>query len=284
MAIIRISIIIKMDKKEAIQKIETELKLQGKSKQTIKMYSFYNSSFLDFIEKDSNQIIQDDIKHYLSSLLDKGNDVATVALARSALRFFYDSILKRGITIDIKTPKKQRKLPDVLTKDEIKRLIDAAGNLRDKLLVEFMYSAGLRVSECASLKKSDLNIEDKTGLLKNGKGGKDRFFILSDKLTRDLNEYLTDLGSDYIFAIGETPISARRVQVIVHNLAKKANIKKKVYCHLLRHSFATHLLEAGVDIRKIQELLAHSNLQTTQFYTQVSKKELKKVKSPLDDL
>ncbi len=273
-----------MDKKEVGQKIETELKLQGKSKQTIKMYSFYNLGFLDFIKKDPEQIREDDIKQYLADLLEKGNDIGTVALARSALRFFYDGMLKKGITVDIKTPKKQRKLPDVLTKDEIKALINAADNLRDKLLIEFMYSAGLRVSECASLKRSDLNIEEKTGLLKHGKGGKDRFFILSDRLTEDLKQYLANHNNEYIFPVENKPISTRRIQAIVHKLAKKAGIKKKVYCHLLRHSFATHLLEAGVDIRKIQELLAHSNLQTTQFYTQVSKKELKKVKSPLDSL
>ncbi len=275
-----------MDKKEVIQRIETELRLQGKSKQTIKMYSFYNVGFLDYINKDAELVEENDIKQYLASLLsDKGNDAASVALARSALRFFYDSILKKGITNDIKTPKKQRKLPDVLSKKEIKRLIESAGdNLRDKLLVEFMYSAGLRVSECASLRQNDLNIPDKTGLLKHGKGGKDRFFILSDKLTNDLKKYLANHKSEYIFNVEGKPISARRIQYIVRRLAKKSGIKKKVYCHLLRHSFATHLLEAGVDIRKIQELLAHSNLQTTQFYTQVSKKELKKVKSPLDNL
>jgi len=275
-----------MDKKEAIQQIETELKLQGRSVQTIRMYSFYNRSFLDFINKGAELIEEGDIKHYLASLLsDKGNDAASVALARSSLRFFYDSILKKGITDNIKTPKKQRKLPDVLTKAEVKKLIDAAeDNLRDKLLVEFMYSAGLRVSECASLKQSDLNIEDKTGLLKHGKGGKDRFFILSDRLTEDLKLYLAKHSSEYIFPVDDRAISTRRVQEIVHKLAKKSGIKKRIYCHLLRHSFATHLLEAGVDIRKIQELLAHSNLQTTQFYTQVSTKELKKVKSPLDSL
>ncbi len=276
-----------MNKKEVIQRIETELKLQGRSNQTIKMYSYYNARFLDFIQKDPNLIEQDDVKQYLVNLIsDRGNSPGSVALARSSLRFFYDGILKKGVTVDIKTPKKQRRLPDVLTKEEVKALINAAGNLRDKLLVEFMYSAGLRVSECASLKKSDLNIQEKTGLLKHGKGGKDRFFILSDRLTQDLTQYFEQnkLEKGYIFPVGEGSLSTRRVQAIVNRAAKKADIKKRVYCHLLRHCFATHLLEAGVDIRKIQELLAHSNLQTTQFYTQVSKKELKKVKSPLDSL
>ncbi|MBW3013695.1 tyrosine-type recombinase/integrase, partial [Candidatus Woesearchaeota archaeon] len=189
-------------------------------------------------------------------------------------------------TAGIKTPKKQRKLPDVLTKDEIKQLLGSADSLRDKLLIEFMYSSGLRVAECASLKISDLDLKEKIGLLKKGKGAKDRFFILSEKLITDLSQYLEEREeqSKYVFPGRTEAISTRRIQEIVHQTAKKAGIKNKVYCHLLRHAFATHLLEAGTDIRLIQELLAHSNLQTTQFYTKISTKQLKLVKSPLDNL
>jgi integrase/recombinase XerD len=147
-----------------------------------------------------------------------------------------------------------------------------------------MYSSGLRVSECASLKVKDLNLEDKTGLLKQGKGGKDRFFILSEKAIGDIIEYLKDHNSEYLFPGVNGSLGTRAIQRVVKRTAIRAGIKKKVYCHLLRHAFATHLLDDGVDIRKIQVLLAHSNLQTTSFYTQVSKEQLKKVKSPLDTL
>ena len=122
--------------------------------------------------------------------------------------------------------------------------------------------------------------EDKTGLLRRGKGGKDRFFILGKNIIKDLQEYKH--GKEYVFPSGDRHISVRTAQRVVNETSKKAGVNKKVYAHLLRHSFATHLLEAGVDIRKIQVLLAHNSLSTTQWYTQVSKKELKKVKSPLD--
>ena len=218
-------------------------------------------------------------------LSEKNYDNSSVALARSSLKFFYDDLLKKNILVNIKTPKKQRKLPDVLTKDEIKLLLQNAGSLRNKLLIDFMYSSGLRVSECAKLKLSDLNLEEKTGLLKFGKGGKDRFFILSDKLIEDLKKYREKKKElDYIFPGVNGSVGVRAVQRVISRIAVKSGIKKHVYCHLLRHAFATHLLEDGVDIRKIQILMAHSNLQTTAWYTQVSKTELKKIKSPLDTL
>jgi len=273
-----------MDKKGVMEKISNELKLQGKSEKTIKMYCFFNEKFLDFIKKNANDINTDDIKKYLAHMLGKKNDAASVALARSSLKFFYDSLLKKNILIDIKTPKKQRRLPDVPTKEEMKLLINSARSLKNKLLIEMMYSSGLRVSECANLKVKDLNLEDKTGLLKLGKGGKDRFFILSEKAVADLKDYLKEHNSEYLFP-GETgSMTTRAIQRAVKRTASRAGLKKRMYCHLLRHAFATHLLEDGVDIRKIQMLLAHSNLQTTSFYTQVSKEQLRKVKSPLDTI
>lgn len=163
-------------------------------------------------------------------------------------------------------------------------MLEHSKSLKNKVMIEFLYASGLRVSELASLKVKDLNIEEKTGLLKEGKGGKDRFFILADFLIKDLKVYLENHDSEYLFPGFNGPISTRSIQKSISRTAKRAKIDKKIYPHLLRHAFATHLLEDGVDIRLIQELLAHSNLQTTQFYTQVSTKELKKIKSPLDNL
>ncbi|MBU2589180.1 MAG: tyrosine-type recombinase/integrase [Nanoarchaeota archaeon] len=275
-----------MQVSEVKQKIETELKIQGKSPQTIKMYLYFNEKFLEFINKDPMQVTTDNIKMFLAELLSKGNDPGSVALARSSLKYFYDEMMEMNLMAKIKTPKKQRKIPDVLTKEEVFLLIDNAGSLRNKLLVEFMYASGLRVSECAKLKVQNLNLEDKTGLLKFGKGGKDRFFILSDRLIKDLKEYFDKKLDDgtYIFPGTSGPLNVRSIQDVIKRIAKRSGIKKKVYCHGLRHAFATHLLESGTDIRLIQELLAHSNLQTTQFYTQVSKKQLQGVRSPLDEI
>jgi len=277
-----------MEIDDVARKISTELKIQGKSEQTIRVYIFHNKKFLEFIKKDPTEVCEDDIKEYLAYLLSEKNyDPASVALVRSSLKFFYDNILKKNIMAEIKTPKKRRKIPEVLTKEEVKRLIECAGDLKNKILIEIMYSSGLRVSECAKLKVKDLNLEEKTGLLRGGKGGKDRFFILSQRVVDDLKKYITALDEDgYLFPgkDGNKPMTTRAIQKIVKKAAERAKIKKRVYCHGLRHAFATHLLEEGTDIRIIQELLAHANLQTTSWYTKVSKKQLKKVRSPLDSL
>ena len=274
-----------MEKEVVFKKISTELKIQGKSQRTIETYTSFNLSFLNFIKKQPEKITEDDVKEYLAYLIsEKKYDPASVSLARSSLKFFYDSILRKNLFINIKTPKKQRKLPEVLSKEEIKKLIEAAQSLRDKLLIEFMYSSGLRLSECLKITKENVNLNEKTGIIKSGKGNKDRFFILSEKLIVDLQEYLKTHQESLIFSGRKGFLNPRTVEKIINNTAKRAGIKKRVYCHLLRHSFATHLLEFGVDIRKIQELLGHSNLQTTQIYTRVSIEELRKVKSPLDTL
>lgn len=272
-----------MEINEVKSKISSELRIQGKSEQTVRVYLLYNLDLLNHTKKAPEEITSDDIKQYLAYLLaERQNSAATIALARSAISFFYDSLLKRNLIADIKTPKKERKIPDILTKEEVKQIINKAPNLRTKLLIEFMYSSGLRVSECASLRWNDIDINEKVGLLKKGKGKKDRLFIISDKLIKDLKKW--PQKGEFIFQTKEEPISTRTIQRSVKTAAKLAGIKKKVYCHLLRHSFATHLLESGVDIRIIQELLAHSNLQTTQFYTNISRKTIKSVKSPLDDI
>lgn len=269
--------------KEVTQKISTELKLEGKSDKTIKTYINYNINLLKFSKKDYKDITTDDIKEYLAHLIsERGNDPATIALVRSSLSYFYKRILKKDILLDIRTPKKRRKLPEILSKNEVKRMIECASKLNDKLYIEFMYSAGLRVEECAKLHWTDIDLVEKIGRLKNGKGGKDRLFIISDKLISSLQGL--NQNSEYIFPSRSGRVTTRTIQRSIAKSAKLAGILKRVYPHLLRHSFATHLIESGVDIRIIQELLAHSSLETTQFYTHVSTKMIKSVKSPLDDM
>jgi integrase/recombinase XerD len=204
----------------------------------------------------------------------------------SSLKFYYHEVLKKPLIITIKPPKLEKKLPTVLTKEEMKRLIVAAKNPKHRLLIEMMYSSGLRVSEAVSLKIDDLDVTEKMGMVHGGKGKKDRHIILSNNLIKDLQEYLGTRKDEnpYIFSIGSTHIGVRQAQNVVNTAAKKAGIRKRVFCHALRSSFATHLLEAGTDIRIIQELLGHSNLATTERYTRVSNAQLKKVKSPFDSL
>ncbi len=265
-----------------LEQLETELRLRGSSKETIKTYKFYNKQFLDFIKKNPNDVIEEDIKKYLSNLLSNGASNSTIALVKSALLFFYSEIL--GKKIEIKTPKIAKKAPVVLTKEEIKRLLEVTENKKHKLLISLLYSTGMRLSECINLKIKDLELSESVIWVRKGKGSKDRMVLISKRLAQELKKYLKDNNpEDFVFKGRNGCFSKRNVQKIVTNAAKKAGISKKVSPHTLRHTFATHLLESGVDIRKIQVLLGHSNLSTTQIYTSVSKAELKKIKNPFDD-
>lgn len=267
-----------------LQKLENELKLRGFSERTVKMYLFYNQKFLEFIKKEPEQVTEDDVKTFITSRMDSGISAKSIVLIKSALKFFYDEVLKMNI-VTFKSPKVSKKLPIVLTKDEVRKMIDSVENSKHKLIVMMLYSSGLRLSELTNLKIGDLDLNEKIGWVRSGKGEKDRMFIISDKIVEKIGVFLSGKeASDYIFNGRKGKLSSRLVQKIVAAAAKKAEINKNVSPHTLRHSFATHLLESGENIRKIQELLGHSSLSTTQVYTHVSTDELKKVKNPLDNL
>lgn len=269
-----------------LDKLEQELKIRGFSERTVRTYLFHNARFLDFVKKGPEEVEEPDVKKYMAYLLEQKQKPSSVSLMLSSLKFYYHEVLKRPLLATIKPPKLEKKIPTVLTKDEIKKLLASTENFKHRLLIEMMYSSGLRVSEAVSLKIDDLDVTEKMGMVHGGKGKKDRHIILSNNLIRDLQEYLGTRKDEnpYIFSIGSTHIGVRQAQNVVTTASQKAGIRKRVFCHALRSSFATHLLEAGTDIRVIQELLGHSNLATTERYTRVSNEQLKKVKSPFDSL
>jgi len=270
-----------------LKKLETELKIRGFSQETVKAYTRHNNAFLAYIKKKPDSVSEDDLKAYLAFLFsDKRLSSSSVALVRSALLFFYNQVLDKGF-LSIKTPKIQRNAPSVLSKQEVKALIDACVTDKSRLLIEFLYSSGLRVSECLNLRVEDIDFDEKICLVKQGKGKKDRITLFSDSLAQSFKAYLDKQGfsSGLIFRNKKAgALSSRNAQKIVSSAALRAGIGKNVTPHKLRHSFATHLLDAGVSIRVIQELLGHSNLQTTQIYTRVSRDHIRNVRSPLDDL
>jgi len=266
-----------------LTELETELSLRGLSESTKKAYLKFNQEFLSFIQKDHNNITKDDIKKYLATLINKKTAPRTINLARSALLFYYNEVLEKGI-VGIKVPKIKRSLPVFLTKDEIVNLIDKAGSKKSKLIIKFLYSSGLRVSEICNLEVKDLELKDNKGFVRSGKGGKDRLFFISETLRDELYKYLDGRKTGYLFPNhSNNQLSSRNIQKLVALAGKKAEIIKQVTPHKLRHSFATHLHDSGTSIRTIQELLGHSNLQTTEIYTHVSQKKLSEVKNPLDD-
>lgn len=275
-----------MNPKEFLEKIEIELKISKNSEYTLRNYIKYNKDFFDFIHKQPEQITEDDLKKYLIEKLDKNSSSSTI-LFLSALKYGYSNILKNDITKNIKRPKREKKLPIVLTKEEIKKLFEVLDTKKSKLMISLMYACGMRVSELINLKIQDLDFDERIGQIRQAKGKKDRVFNIPNFLFRDLRrqvEKQTKNKQEYLFTGPKGKLSSRNLQKIVSRAAKRARINKNVHCHTLRHSFATHLLENNIDIRKIQVLLGHSSLSTTELYTHISTEELKKIKSPLDSL
>ncbi len=273
---------------KAISKLENELRLRGYTQQTVRTYKYNILAMLKTIGKSPEKIKQDDVKNYLSSLIsEKSLSSKSISLVKAAAKFFFEEVLGT-INIDIKTPKVQKKLPTVLSREEVKKLIENAANDKHRTMIKFLYSTGVRVSELTGMKVGDIDHKENVAWVRQGKGSKDRMVVLHPTLSEEIRNYIEGKGlkkDDYIFAnkYGER-ISERMIQKILQQTTTQAEIEKTVTPHTLRHSFATHLLENGENIRKIQELLGHANLQTTQIYTSISKDELKKVKSPLEDL
>jgi integrase/recombinase XerD len=275
-----------MDKEEFLKKVEIELKISKNSPHTIKNYLKNNKELVEFFSKKPEEINEDDLKEYISEKLTSKSSMSLI-LFLSAIKYAYSNVLKKDITLNIKRPKRERRLPNVLTQEEIKKMIDICSNKKSKLMISLLYACGFRVSELTNLKIEDLNLEENIGFVRQAKGKKDRIFNIPVFLKEDLITQVSkqkEKKESYLFSGPKGNLTSRNLQKIVSINAKRAKIEKKVHPHTLRHSFATHLLESGTDIRKIQELLGHADLSTTQIYTHISVEELKKIKSPIDNL
>ena len=267
-----------------MEKLSTELKLKKSSDKTISIYSYFVKRFLLQLESSPERATEDDVKKFLANIIDSYN-TKSYALLLSSLRFFFKRVVKRPVMIDIETPKIEKEIKDVLSKEEVERLIEAAPTKKSKLIIGFMYSTGLRVSELVSLSKKNLDLEDAQGVVKKGKGKKDRTFYFSKGLVSPFREYLSTIQGDMVFPGWKGKhMDPRNVQNLLERLRVKTGITKRVSPHTLRRSFATHLHDDGYDIKYIQELLGHSRVDTTERYIDVSSKQLKKIKNPYDSL
>ncbi len=259
--------------------LDAEMVLRGFSGQTRRAYHYHNQAFLSFVHKPPQAVTEQDIKAYLLHLSQRRMSSSTVNLAHNAILFYYSGILKRRFR-KIPFQKRDQRIPDVLSQQEIRQLIDVTANQKHKLIIMLLYSSGMRLSEVVKLKYEDVNSE--TGLAKIiGKGNKERFVPVARNIIDQLPERE---GYVFVSQITGRPLTKRTIQQILIHAAQKAGIKKPVHPHLLRHSFATHLLEQGTDLRHIQTFLGHSRLETTQIYTRVSTVQLAKVRNPLETL
>ena len=264
-----------------MDELVSELRLRGYSDATIEAYQRYNKQFKNHLDKPLSQASTDDVKGFLSSLIANERASSTVALARSAVLFHQNHVLDKDIS-DVQTPKVESSLPVVLTPDEVKTIIDTPSHTKSKTMIMMLYSTGMRVSELVSLRWEDLEPERGVAWVREGKGDKDRMITLSDRIISVLDDI--DNESEYVFSGQNGQMTTRNVQRVVKRAAERAGVDKKVTPHTLRHSYATHLLEDGNDLRLIQELLGHSNLQTTEIYTHVSSEAKQDIDNPLDDL
>lgn len=268
--------------------IARECKRRGFSEMTLKTYLYSINKFLKFTNKPINQISKRDVRLFLEHLSEKEKAGNTMNTYHMAIKFLFQDVLDKKIQINIKYSKIPKTLPIALTKEEIKSLINSIENLKHKLMIQLMYSAGLRVSELLNLKVEDLKIDDGCGFARKGKGKKDRLFIIADSLKQDLKNFICSKKiNEYNYLFTSTKgkqYSIRSPQCIIKDARKKACINKRVTCHTLRHSFATHLIENGYSISEVQSLLGHKSPETTFVYVHAASPNLIKVKSPLDSL
>jgi site-specific recombinase XerD len=265
-----------------------EMRLRNYSPKTIKAYKSCIRGFAQYISpKNPREATNEDIRNFLLYQIDKKKlSPATVNQIFNALRFLYVELYKKSFAIGtLPRPKKERKLPVVLSQQEVLSILNCTENLKHRTLLTLIYSGGLRVGESVRLKIGDVDSQRHLIHLRGAKGKKDRYTLLSSNALETLREYYRQYKPrEYLFegAEGRPYLSERSVQHVFEQAAKEANITKTVSVHTLRHSFATHLLESGVDLRYIQEILGHNSSKTTEIYTHVSNRTLGQIINPLD--
>ncbi|MEA3295667.1 MAG: site-specific tyrosine recombinase/integron integrase [Patescibacteria group bacterium] len=258
------------------------------SNNTINTYTAYLKDFIyEFKNQNIASLSKSSINTYILKLVKQDNISASQQNQRiNSIKFYYEKVLGREKQYyEIHRPRKEYKLPKVLSKNEVKEILNSSNNIKHHCILILIYSAGLRRSELINLKVSDIDSERMVVSINGAKGKKDRVSLLSRNTLNLLRKYYKEFKPEmYLFeGMKGGKYSPTSVAKVLKNAAKKAGIHKNVTPHMLRHSFATHLLEQGTDLRYIQELLGHSSSKTTEIYTHVSKKAIDKINNPVDD-
>jgi integrase/recombinase XerD len=267
------------------QIIIEECQLRNYSPRTVKTYLYYNQKFIKFCDKKPQEVTYKDIRSYLLYLISKGLSSSYVNLAHNALNFYYKQIMKRNFQ-EIKFQKREQKIKPLLSTKEIGKIIYKIKNPKHKLAISLLYASGIRVSELVKIKINDLDLERELLLVRQGKGKKDRYTILSKKIVEEIKHHLwtRKKRSNYLFPSFDVNkhLSTRAIQEVISRAAWKAKIAKLATPHRLRHSFATHLMDNGVEDRKIHKLLGHKDIRTTQTYARTTFRHIVGIPSPHD--
>jgi site-specific recombinase XerD len=266
-----------------------DLQIRHYSPTTIRLYLYAVREFAKHFGKPPDQLGAEHIRQYQLFLIkDKQASQSTCIQLVCALRFLYTHTLNHKIEIErIPFPRRERKLPLILSREEVQALLEAPGDLRHRAMLAILYGSGLRVSEVARLKVADIDSARNVLWVRSGKGRRDRQALLPPKLRELLRCYWrSQRPTDWLFpgADPTQPISVKTIFRACRQAARSAGIARSVHPHLLRHAFATHLLEAGVNLRTIQFLLGHANLETTARYLQVADVNVRATTSPLESL
>lgn len=274
---------------ELENQMKINMELRGFSPKTIRNYVLHVSNFAKHYNKSLEQLGENEIQNYLHyCITEKHLGEGTVNYYHSAIKFFYTKVLDRGWKQEkIPRAKEGRKLPVILSQSEVKAILEATENLKYNTILSTIYGAGLRISEAARLKVTDIDSKNMQIIIRQGKGKKDRYSILSKNNLNLLREYWKRYKPETYLFPGKNPtghLTVRTIQKIFDEAKNTAGVKKDATVHTLRHSFATHLLEAGTDICYIQRLLGHTSLQTTTIYLHLRRVDLLNIKSPLDTL
>ncbi|TYA52669.1 site-specific tyrosine recombinase/integron integrase [Formosa maritima] len=263
-----------------------KLELKKYSNNTVRLYVKLFEDFINYyFDKDIDHINEVDIREYLKHLIQSKRSNSYINQSINSIKFYYELVMGMPNRLyRIERPRKNKKLPIVLSKEEIKSLIDYTNNIKHRCIVSLLYSAGLRRSELLNLKIKNIDSSRMLIHVVDAKGNKDRYTLLSKNTLEDLRKYYKQFKpQDYLFeGVKKQQYSSVSVGKIVSEARKKAGIRKHVSPHILRHSFATHLLENGTDLRHIQLLLGHSSTKTTEIYTHVAKSSFDSIKNPLD--
>ncbi|WP_394759697.1 tyrosine-type recombinase/integrase [Flavobacterium sp.] len=278
------------DSNKELEKFKQWLNSKRYSQNTIKTYTEALKSFLLFFkEKSVYEITNNDVIIYNNEYILK-NDLSSSYQNQivNAIKLYFKTIKNVKIEVDkIHRPKREKTLPNVLSKEEIKLILNIHSNIKHKMMLSLIYSCGLRCGELLALKPVHVDSKRNIILLKNSKEKKDRIVPLSPKILEMLRDYYKVYKPTIYLFEGQTigfPYDARSLQLILKQALQKSGITKPATLHWLRHSYATHLLESGTDLRYIQELLGHNSSKTTEIYTHVSTKSIQQIKSPFDDL
>ena len=275
--------------KPALNALREKIILKGYSKNTQRTYYYEFAQFLYLLgNHDVNSMDEKRIRSYFLYCAEKLQMTESQINSRyNTIKFYFEQVLGRDkFCINLPRPKMPSKLPKHISVRDIKRLFDAITNTKHLLMLKLCYGMGLRVSEISNLKVSDIDSGNMQVLITLGKGKKDRYVNLPESILNDLRSYYKEYRPKKYLFEGQTggKYSIRSIQHVFKNAMNKAKINKDVGIHGLRHSFATHLLENGTDISYIQHLLGHSSIKTTMIYARVAQKNVKNVKSPLDNL